>query len=50
MLITEKVIGKLKKYFKIDFYEEFDYIRTGEYEFIICLDEEEQQFSIYREL
>lgn len=46
---TDELIGKLKNYFKIVFYEEFDYIRTGEYEFVISLDEEEQHFSIYRE-
>ena len=46
---TDELIGKLNNYFKIDFYEECDYIRTDEYEFIIGLDEEEQHFSIYRE-
>lgn len=46
---TDGLISKLKKHFEIDFYEEFDCIRTDEYEFVINLDEEEQLFSIYRE-
>lgn len=36
-MTTDELIGKLKNHFQIDFYEEFDYIRSGEYEFVISL-------------
>ena len=46
---VDTLIDKLSNHFKMKFYDDLDYVRTDEYEFMICLDEEKQQFSIYRE-